>query len=90
MHPSEIERLCSHLESAEHRHPVATIVTGNGATYVGDVTSFGLHALVVADPVSKHATKIQLSEAVSVRVVALGTPPVSFGDAVSDDETVVP
>jgi hypothetical protein len=90
MRTSEIERLLAHLESVEQKHPVATVVDGNGMTYAGDLASFGLHEVVVCDPVSKRSAQIHLPAARSIRVIALGQPPATFGDTMTDDETVTP
>lgn len=90
MRGPDIERLVAHLHSVERKHPVATVVDGSGATHAGDLTSFSAHDIVVCDPVSRRTAQIYLPAAKTVRVAALGQPAATFGDALADDETVVP
>lgn len=90
MRPPEIDSLVAHLRLVEGRHPVATVVDGDGATFAGDLMAFSKEDVIVRDPVTKIGTKISLATAKSVRVAALGRPATTFGDELADDETVVP
>ena len=90
MRTSEIERLLAHLESVQQKHPVATVVDGSGVTHAGDLTSFGMDQVVVCDPVSRRSAQVHLPAARSIRVIALGQPPATFGDAMTGDEAVGP
>ena len=89
MRPSDIALLIAHLEAVQQHHPVATLVDGSGATFAGDLVSFGGQDIVVCDPVTKRATQLHLPSAAVVRVIALGQPPATFG-AMADEEPEVP